>query len=391
MNLFDHSNINIHALKNRAYNMRWAEVPTGVIPLTSADSDFPIAKEITQSIQHFVADGYLSYGPTSAYPRFKSAIVEQFFRKGLYISGENVLSTNSAAHALEIVSNTILTKGDEAIIMEPVDFLFRYNIERAGANVAAYQMSINPKDEPDFDALEQLINSKTKAIYLCNPHNPIGKVYTEKELRKIGEIAIKHDLIIVSDEIWSDIVFAPNSFTSIAAIHPDIQERTFIISGFSKSYGLAGLRSGVLIAPNNRWFNKVMDCSNHQSTVQGSNILAQIAAIAAIESASQWLTSYINHLEKMKNLTVKKLNEIPGVFAYEPQGCFVAFANITGTGIASEKLTNRLKEQGKVAVVPGLGKWFGEPAEGHIRVSFSTSEKILTVGLNRIKKTIESL
>ena len=226
-------------------------------------------------------------------------------------------------------------------------------------------------------------------ICLCNPLNPTGKVFTKEELTQLGEIACKHQLIILSDEIWSDIVFKPAVFTSIASINEEIRNQTVTITGFSKSYGLAGLRIGAVMAHNQQHFELLMDASMHYSTIHGVNVLSQIAATTALNSCGYWLDNFVDHLSNMRNLVVNELNTIPGFKCIAPDGCYVAFTDITATNKTSQEIHDLLLNEAKVAVVPGLKQWFGDGAEGYIRMSFATSEEILTDALGRVKKYLK--
>lgn len=223
-------------------------------------------------------------------------------------------------------------------------------------------------------------------ICLCNPLNPTGKVFTKDELTQLGEIACKHQIILLSDEIWSDIIFKPAVFTSIASINEDIRNQTVTITGFSKSYGLAGLRIGAVIAHNQNHYKQLMDSSLHYSTVHGVNVLSQIAATTALNSCEYWLTDFVNHLNSMKNLVVHELNSVTDFKCIAPEGCYVAFTDISATNKTSQEIHDILLNEAKVAVVPGLKQWFGDGAEGHIRMSFATSENVLTEALDRVKK-----
>jgi aspartate/methionine/tyrosine aminotransferase len=286
-----------------------------------------------------------------------------------------------------LTCKAFLKSGDEAIIFDPVDFLFRYSIETVGATAISF--SIPPGSfNIDFLDLEKLITKNTKMICLCNPLNPTGKVFTKQELLHLGTIACKYNLIILSDEIWSDIVFKPNVFTSIASLSENIRDKTITITGFSKSYGLAGLRIGAVIAHNESHFVKLMDASLHNSTVHGANILSQIAATTALTKCEYWLDDFLHHLTKMRDMTVRELNSIPNFECSSPEGCYVAFTNIKATQKTSQEIQNILLKEAKVMVVPGLKQWFGDGAEGYIRMSFATSEEILADALSRIKKVM---
>jgi aspartate/methionine/tyrosine aminotransferase len=383
--MFQHNQIDFHLLQKRAYNLRWASVPKDVIPLTAADPDFKCARVIQEAIENYTRGGYFSYAPAEGLPEFKDA-TSNFFKskRNLKIDASHILPVDSAAYGIYLVCKTFLNPSDEAIIFDPVDFLFQYSIENLGANPIRFP--IPPGTEKvDFSNLEKLITPRTKLICLCNPLNPTGKVFKREELKQLGEIAVKHGVVILSDEIWSDIVFEPNVFTSIACLSEDISNQVITVSGFSKSYGLAGLRIGLVATTNKNFFELIFNNSLHQSTVHGANSLGQIAAAAALNEAQDWLCDFVNHLHTMRDLVTERINSIKGLKTIAPEGCYVSFVNITETGMSPEEFQKRMFEKAKVAVVPGLRQWFGPGADGYIRLSFATSYEILTEAINRIE------
>ncbi len=388
--MFQSSDIDQQTLLQRAYNLRWAAVPQGVIPLTAADLDFPCAPVIHEAVQQYVSKRYFNYGPAEGLPFFKESMAAFFSNKRNHeIDPSQILPVDSAAFGIYLTCKTFLRPGDEAIIFDPVDFLFRYSIETVGATAVSF--AIPPGTEVvDFAQMETLITSKTKMICLCNPLNPTGKVFTKQELEQLANIAQKHQLIILSDEIWSDIVFTPHSYTSIASLHSSISERTVIVTGFSKSYGLAGMRIGIVATRNKELFNQLFAASLHQSTIHGANVVGQVAAHAALTLADDWLQAFLMHLQKMRDLCVASIQQIQGFSCIAPEGCYVAFANIEQTGLSSKEIHALLLEKAKVAIVPGLKEWFGQGAEGYIRFSFATSESILVEAFDRIHQTISS-
>lgn len=386
--MFENNTVNLSVLKQRAFNLRWATVPEGVIPLTAADPDFPCATEITDAIIRFSKDRYFSYGPSEGMPEFKASMAAYFRdKRNIPALSEFIFPVDSAAFGIYITCKAFLSAGDEAIIFDPVDFLFRYSIETVGAVAVPFAI-LQGSDNIDFAPLEKLITGKTRMICLCNPLNPTGKVFTKAELIQLGEIACRHNIIILSDEIWSDIVYAPHVFTSIASLGEDVRDRTVTITGFSKSYGLAGLRIGAVMASNQVHFRKLIDASLHNATIHGANVLSQVAATAALDKCGYWLNDFVTHLTAMRRLCVDTLNTIPGFKCIAPEGCYVAFINIEGTRKTSKEIQDQLMSSAKVAVVPGLKEWFGDGATGHIRISFATSEELLSEALARIKRTI---
>jgi aspartate/methionine/tyrosine aminotransferase len=388
--MFDHDSINLEILRTRAYNLRWATVPAGVIPLTAADPDFPCAPEIAEAVCRFAKDRYFSYGPIDGLPQFKESLASYFiYKRQIPASPEFIFPVDSAAFGIYLTCKAFLSKGDEAIVFDPVDFLFRYSTEAVGGK--AIPFAIPPGTTVvDFLELEKLITKNTKLLCLCNPLNPTGKVFSKDELLQLGEIACKHDLIILSDEIWSDIVYKPSVFTSIAAVNEEIRNRTVTITGFSKSYGLAGLRIGAVMASNTAHYKKLFDASLHYSTIHGANVISQIAATTALNECNYWLNGFLLHLTKMRDIVIDELNAIKGFKCIKPDGCYVAFTNITGTNKTSLEIKEILLNDAKVSIVPGLKEWFGDGATGFIRLSFATSEEILRDALNKIKDTINA-
>lgn len=388
--MFNPKDVNLDLLSARAYNLRWATMPHGVIPLTAADPDFPVAPPIKEALLEYISGGYLSYGPAEGLMSFREAVSTDYKRKNqVHYSPEFILPVDSAAFGIYLTCKALLEPGDEVIVFDPVDFLFKYSVEQVGAKAVPF--SIHQTDGLiDFSELKTIITPKTKLICLCNPLNPTGKVFTHAELLTLAEIVLAHDnLMVLSDEIWSDIVFTPHKFNAFAAID-SVFERTITVTGYSKSYGLAGLRIGSILMPNQSVYDTIFTQSLHQSTVHGANVLGQIAAQTALNDGQDWLAEFVNHLHKMRDFAVDRLNAMPGISCQSPQGCYVLFPNISKTGFSAFELQNQLIEKAKVAVVPGLPKWFGDGAQGYIRLSFATSYEILDEALGRIDKFLGS-
>ncbi|MFM7448719.1 MAG: pyridoxal phosphate-dependent aminotransferase [Leptolyngbyaceae cyanobacterium] len=382
---FDHEQIRIDLLRERAFNLRWASVDPGVIPLTAADPDFPCAPEIADAIARYARGRYLSYAPAEGLSFFREAISAYYHEnRAVPYDAAHCIACDSAAFGIYAVCKAYLQPGEEAIVFNPVDFLFKHCVERVGAHARLFEVPLDLYQTVNWQPLEDMIQPATKLICLCNPLNPTGKVFSKDELMGLAAIAEKHNVMILSDEIWSDIVFAPYRYLSIASI-PEAAERTIIVTGFSKSYGLAGLRAGAILTPSAEHFNRVLEASGHQSTVHGCNVLAQVAATAALQEAQYWLYGFVSHLHRMRDITVEALNQMPGITCMSPQGCYVAFANVKGTGFSAEQIQEQWLRESGVAVVPGSPRWFGSKAEHHIRISFATSAEILHEAFQRIQ------
>lgn len=391
MKNFSDKAVRMDLLKERAFNLRWATLPKGVIALTAADPDFPIAPSIRTAIQDYTEGGVFSYGPAEGLPSFRKTVARIFEqRRGVKSHSDQILPCNSAAYAMFLVAKYCLQPGDEAIIFDPVDFLFKKSVESAGAK-AIYCPVDRATGAFDQKQLKKLITKKTKMIGVCNPHNPLGRVLRKQELECIGALAIEHDLWIMSDEIWSDIVYSPSTYFSMASLSKQIAKRTFTVYGFSKSFGLAGLRIGFLHSPSAKINARILDLSEMKTTAYGATTISQIAAQAAWESAWPYFDEFLLHLKQNRDYAVTRLNAIDGVQCHSPEGTYLLFPNIEAYGKSSEKMANYLLKKGKVAVVPGAAQWFGPGAEGHIRICFATSKGILKEGLDRIEQALEKM
>ena len=381
---FSDNAVPLSILRERAYNLRWATLPDDVIPLTAADPDFPAAVEITEAIRAYCEPGVYSYGPPEGLPEFRETAARVLgARRQFEISPDTVFPTNSAASAMILAAAHVLSPGDEALIPDPVDFLFEKCVVNAGGVPIRYP--VTQRGRLDFVALRSRITPRTRLLCICNPHNPLGLVLTRAELSALADIACEHDLQILSDEVWSDIVYTGQSHISIASLSKEVAARTLTVFGFSKTFGLAGLRVGLLAVPSPQVLATVLEQSGANATTYGVSTLSQVGAQAALESGWPWFASFIAHLEEMRDLTVARVNEWPGVSCVAPQGTYVAFLDISERGVEASVLAAELFETARVAVVPGAPRWFGPGAAGHLRLCFATSRGLLSTALDRIE------
>lgn len=390
MSSFSDQDVRLDLLRQRAFNLRWAEQPQEVIPLTAADPDFPTAPAIREAIVRYVQDGVLSYGPAQGLPNFRESVGNYLrTRHGALVDASGVIAVNSAAAGLAMVARQWLTPGDEAIVMDPVDFLFAHTVRSAGG--VPVRWPVARTGELDLDRLESLITPRTRMLGICNPHNPLGRCFTREELTAIGRLAERHGLGILSDEIWSEIVYPPTGFTSMLSLDDAITSRTVLVHGFSKSFGLAGLRIGYVAMTDGARCARMLAASEHPSTVDGAATVSQVGAAAAYDQALPWLGSFIEHLRARRDQTVAALNAMPGVRVHTPDATYVAFAKVDDLPYSIEDLVHRLRIEHGVAVVPGSPRWFGEGAAGHLRVCFATSEGILREGLDRMSRGMHAV
>lgn len=389
---FSDNIVRLDLLRERAFNMRWAQQPAGVIPLTAADPDFPICPAIQEQLVRHVRDGVLSYGPAEGLPRFREAVAGWMREtRAMDCSAEDVFATDSAASGMAVVARASLAPGDEVLIPDPVDFLLHHTVERAGAVPVRVRVEQRTTAEEFIARMESRLTARTRMLWLCNPHNPLGVVYSREWQQRVAEWAISRGLRIVSDEIWSDIVYTPYRHVSLASISPEIARNVVTIYGFSKNFALAGLRVGCVICRDPEWKKEIVAASDAESTVYGVSVLSQVAVIAALTDGRDWLAEFVRHLQAQRDYVINRLAKWPGVTVPPPQGTYVVFPDVRSLSDDSEALCRQLLEQARVALVPGAPRWFGPGAGGHLRICFATSRRILQEAFGRLEPVISQI
>ena len=390
--LFADGAINRPLLNQLAFNYRWATHPDGVIPLTAAESDFAVAEVIREAIARHAADGYLCYLPPAGLPLLRETAAAHLSAKhGLALEADRVLVTDGAAAALFLAAKTLLRPGDEALIPDPGDFLLERSVLAAGGQVRRYRLEAANGYRLDAAALEALVTPRTRMITLCSPHNPLGRVWSRDELIGVAAVAERHNLMLLSDEVWSDIVHAPHRHIATASLDAAISRRTLTVYGLSKGYNLAGLRVGLLISPDTASHGRLLQAAHAHETVFGASVLSQVAAAAAYRDAGPWLERFVAHLTRRRDQALQRLRAMPGVRCPNPEGTYVVFPDISAICADQDRLVQHLLERHQLAVVPGSSAFFGDGARGHIRISTATSSALLEEGLSRLAAGLRSL
>src|SRR5258708_31596716 len=186
--------------------------------------------------------------------------------------------------------------------------------------------------------MESCLTGRTRMLWLCNPHNPLGVVYSREWQQRVAEWAISRGLRIVSDEIWSDIVYTPHRHVSLASISPEIARSTVTVYGFSKNFALAGLRVGCVVCTDPEWKKEIVAASDAESTVFGVSVLSQIAVIAAVRDGREWLSEFITHLQAQRDYAVERLSKWPGLTVDPHKGTYVIFPCVRHVSLASARL-----------------------------------------------------
>ncbi|MFK9091835.1 aminotransferase [Bacillus salipaludis] len=355
-----------------------------VISLGVGEPDFITPWSIREAAILSLEQGFTSYTANAGLLELREEI--SFYLSGRfgvqYDPKSQIIVTIGASQAIDLAFRAILNQGDEVLIVEPAFVSYAPLVAIAGGTPVAVATSPANGFKVTPEQIEAAITGKTKAILLCSPNNPTGSTLTKDELIEITEIIRKHDLIVVSDEIYCELTY-DEAFTSVAAIE-GMYERTILINGFSKGFAMTGWRLGFLAAPKE--FVAVM-LKIHQYTTMCAPNMLQHGAIEALRNTYHEVESMRNSYRRRRNYVVQTLNQI-GLNCHTPGGAFYVFPSIRSTGLSSEQFAEELLMQEKVAVVPG--HVFGESGEGYIRCSYAASMDQLQEALKRIRRFIES-
>ncbi|MDQ0857675.1 aminotransferase [Bacillus sp. V2I10] len=350
----------------------------GVISLGVGEPDFVTSWNVREACILSLEQGFTSYTANAGLAELRVEIV-RYLQKKFNVSyryEDEVIVTVGASQALDIALRAITNPLDEVLIPEPCFVSYGPLVSLAGG----VPVPLHTRAEDQFKLLpehiEAAITDRTKALLLCSPSNPTGAVLNKKELEQIAEMAEKHDLIILADEIYAELTY-DEAYTSFPSLK-GMQERTILISGFSKGFAMTGWRLGFIAAP--AALSQAM-LKIHQYSMMCAPTMAQFGAIEALKNGMQDVEQMKKSYRQRRNYFVDSLNEI-GLPCHLPGGAFYAFPSIANTGLSSEEFAERLLLEQKVAVVPG--HVFGESGEGFIRCSYASSLEQLQEALRRI-------
>ncbi|MER7394736.1 pyridoxal phosphate-dependent aminotransferase [Streptomyces sp. NPDC000151] len=388
--LFDDARVRPDLLRQQS-PIRWGAQPPDVIPLTAAEPDFPGPQVVRDAIALSLAHGHFPYAPPAGLDELRETFSEVAeTRYGINADPDCVVLTAGTASALWGVVRLLCAEGDECILLDPVDLLFGQAIDAAGARRVHCPMD-KRTGQFDPDRLASLITPRTALICLCNPHNPLGTVFTEATLRRSAEIADMHGVPILCDEVWGEIVYPPATHVSMASLDTANSRQIYTVTGLSKTFALPGLRMGFVLAPNARAANNLQLTFQRLGAAYSLTPFTQVGALAALRHGWPWRNAFVQHLHEMRNYCVARLNAIPGMSCGRPDGTFVLFPDISSTGLSSKAMGEFLLTEARVAVVGDTPEYFGPAAEGNIRISYATSRGVLEEALDRMESAVADL
>jgi len=357
-----------------------------IIHLEIGEPDFDTPEEIKNEACKALKEGYTHYTHNAGLIELRNAIAKYYNTKTKAdLSPEqNIIVTIGGTGALFLSLLTVVDFGDEVLIPDPGYPPYTSMVKIVGGIPVYYPLRESNNFIPKVEDIENRISERTKAIIINTPHNPTGAVYPKEVLKSISEIAQEHDLILISDEVYENIVFDQNEHYSLLNIK-NIEENTIVINSFSKTFAMTGWRLGFVISKNKEIIENMTKLQ--EGTTACAPSMLQKAAIIALESCQSFVTQMVQELKNRRDTIVKLLSEIENVSFISPQGTFYLFLNVSEYTTDSYSFVERLLTTKHVAVAPGRA--FGENGEGYIRISFANSKENLIAGIGKLKEFLE--
>lgn len=362
---------------------------TDVIAFTVGEPDFDTPKYIVDAAIESLQNGKSHhYPPNAGYNELRAAVTKETEKTlGIHFEDpiKNAMITCGGMEALSLAMHVLIDPGDEVILGDPAYCNYSRMVYIQHATPVFVPCYAKDNFAFDLEAFEKAITPKTKAVILNSPANPTGGVSGIESLKRIAELCVEHDLYVLSDEVYSSIVYDGEKAVSIATL-PGMQDRTVIINSFSKKYAMCGWRVGYAMARAD-----IVDAMSRfqENIASGVNGAAQIAAIAALEGPQDDFENMLAAYKRRRQIVVEELNKIPGLKCFAPQGTFYAFIDVSGTGMDGNEFAEKMIEGAHVIVVPG--DTFGTEGKKYVRLVFATSEERIREGIRRIGKYMEEL
>jgi aspartate/methionine/tyrosine aminotransferase len=351
-----------------------------IIHLELGEPDFHAAPPVVDAVRAAVASGRDRYVSTRGIPALRQGIADYLKRtRRLDVAAEQVLVAPGCKMALSLAMMALIEPGDEVLYPDPGFPIYPSFTRGLGATAVPFFLEEKNQFQPDIAEIASKITPRTRMLIFNSPNNPTGTVFSADTLSQIAELAVKHDLWVVSDEIYARILFS-GEYLSIWAL-PGLAERTVIIDGFSKSFAMTGWRLGYAVAPV-----PVIDAMDLLvlNTFTCTAEFTQVAALEALTDSTNAVEAMVAEYRKRRDLFVESLNRIPGFRCQSPDGAFYAWVNIEDTGMPAAELANLLLDEAGVAGIAGAA--FGPGGKNYLRFSLVSARHLLEEALERIQR-----
>ncbi|KYH37700.1 MAG: aspartate aminotransferase [Candidatus Bathyarchaeota archaeon B24] len=357
-----------------------------VIHFEIGEPDFDTPEHIKEAAAKALKEGYTHYTPSPGILELREAIseyLEEEFK--VEYSPDEIIATPGGKAAIFYALTTVVEEGDEVIIPDPAFPAYESVIRFLNAKPVFVRL----KEENDFrmipEDVEAKVTDKTKAVVINSPHNPCGSVLTRSDVEGLAEIALRHNLVLITDDVYHKIIYDGFEHESVVSI-PEVRDRVLLLNSLSKTYAMTGWRIGY-IAADRRFIERMVVLQNN--LVSCLPAFVQKATVAALRGPQDFVKKMVDEYRRRRDVIVDGLNRIRGFKCKKPLGAFYVFPNIKGVGMDERELVEYLLREAKVATLHGSA--FGPGGEGYLRFSYATSIDLIKAGLERIKVAIEKL
>ncbi len=358
-----------------------------VIHLEIGRPDFNTPEHIVEAAVEALRSGKHHYSPNAGILELRQAIADKFSTEyGLEYDPETeVVVTNGVAEGIYVTIHALLNPGDQILIPDPRWINYDVDAITNFVDPVDYTLFGDKSFQPDPEEMEEKITRRTRMILLASPSNPTGSVMGKDVLGKIAELAIQHDLLVLSDEIYEKIVYPPAEHVSIATF-PGMRERTILLNGFSKCFSMTGWRLGYVLG-SKELVNSIL--RYHQYMITSTNTFAQWGAVTALREDQEPSRLMVKEFQKRRDYMHEAINKISGIKCAKPDGAFYLFPSVKETGMDGFKMAEILLEKAGVATV--AGECFGKKGAGHIRISYSNSLENLREAVKKIESVLSAV
>ncbi len=357
-----------------------------VIHLEIGEPGYLPPRHVLEATKKAVDQGMTKYTPSAGIYELREAIADRVSStRGVDVSAENVVVTVGAKMAIFASLMMLVDPGDEVVIPMPAYPAYESVARFAGGVVKPVLLREEKGFSPDVEDILSAVSEKTKAIVINTPSNPTGGIYKRKDLEEIVKLAIEKDIVVISDEIYEDIIFDGKKHESILSV-PGAEDVSIMISGFSKTWAMTGYRLGYVVAKK-EFAEKITKIQINTTSCPAH--FTQIAAIEALKGPWDEVKAMIEDYQYKRDLIYDEINKINGFTMIKPAGTFYAFPNIKKTGMSSEEMATKLLEEAGVALLPGTA--FGDAGEGYLRISFAGPREDIVEGMKRIREFMSSI
>lgn len=373
-----------NAVKYDKYKENFNTNEDDIIPMWIADMDFKTCDEITKALQNKLSTGNLGYDTVNGY--YESVVKWMRNRHNVDINVEDVVYTPGVVTAINFLLKILIKENDKVLVQSPVYHSFFRVLSENKCDVVQSELFIKDnRYEIDFDEFENKISTGVKVLILCNPHNPIGRVWTKEELERIVEICESYKVFIISDEIHSDLVFKGYKHTSLTTVAPYYKDNIVTLTAPSKTFNLAGLYVSNAIITDEKLRSRYKELFSTTPNVLGAEAL-----IAAYNKGETWLEELLEYIESNYNYVLKFVNEnVPKIKVIKQEGTFLTWLDCRELGLSDEELERFFLEEAKLALSTGTA--FGKGGSGFMRMNIGCPISTVKEALERLKNAVDNM